>query len=62
MSVFSTFKLEQITRVKGNQQVANIIDDQDPKPYLQTPTWKYGYNQFKEKNKEDKNWNLTIAT
>ena len=37
MSVFSTFKLELLESGGSNQKVANIIDDQDPKPFCRHP-------------------------
>ena len=38
-----------ISVVRGggtNQKVANMIDNQEPNPYLQTPTWFYCYSHF----------------
>ena len=30
--------------------ICNPSLDQDPKTYLETPTWKYGYNHFNKSN------------
>ena len=37
MAVFSTFKLEKLELGGSNQKVANINDDQDPKPICRHP-------------------------